>query len=254
MPIIKDYQSSLPLFDSNIAEQKKQEALHQVEENANPEWIKAAKYAVKRVAEKLPFFTSDDVWLYLDKIKAPDTHNPAAMGAIMKWVASNDLGEATGKHKPSIRTTTHKRQLMIWKSKLCATDTWDDVRSPDETQTIIIKESNTDELTINKLITESHATAKSKGWWDEEINIGEKVALMHSELSEALEEYRSHGEKKLYKRESDGKPEGFIFELADTIIRIADLCGKLDLNLEKALQIKMKFNKTRPYRHGNKKI
>ena len=121
----------------------------------------------------------------------------------------------------------------------------DDVQSPDETQT--------NELTIKKLITESHNTARLKGWWDEEVNIGEKIALMHSELSEALEEYRSHGEKKLY-RGPDGKPEGFIFELADTIIRIADLCGKLDLNLEKALQIKMEFNQTRPYRHGNKKI
>ncbi len=121
----------------------------------------------------------------------------------------------------------------------------DDVQSPDETQT--------NELTIKKLITESHTTARSKGWWDEEVNIGEKIALMHSELSEALEEYRSHGEKKLYKG-PDGKPEGFIFELADTIIRIADLCGKLDLNLEKALKIKMEFNQTRPYRHGNKKI
>ena len=121
----------------------------------------------------------------------------------------------------------------------------DDVQSPDETQK--------NELTIKKLITESPATARSKGWWDEEVNIGEKIALMHSELSEALEEYRSHGEKKLYKG-PDGKPEGFIFELADTIIRIADLCGQLDLNLEKALQIKMEFNQTRPYRHGNKKI
>ena len=121
----------------------------------------------------------------------------------------------------------------------------DDVQSPDKTQT--------NELTIKKLITESHTTARSKVWWDEEVNIGEKIALMHSELSEDLEEYLSQEEKKLY-RGPDGKPEGFIFELADTIIRIADLCGKLDLNLEKALQIKMEFNQTRPYRHGNKKI
>ena len=77
---------------------------------------------------------------------------------------------------------------------------------------------------------------------------------MHSEVSEALEEYRSHGEQKQYIRESDGKPEGFIFELADTVIRIADLCGELELDLEEALRTKMKFNQTRPYRHGNKKI
>ena len=73
-------------------------------------------------------------------------------------------------------------------------------------------------------------------------------------MSEALEAYRDHGEKEMYRRKSDGKPEGFIFELADTVIRIADLCGKLDLELDKAIDLKMKFNKTRPYRHGNKNI
>ena len=109
-------------------------------------------------------------------------------------------------------------------------------------------------ITINALISESFQNAKDKGWWDQELNIGEKLALIHSEISEALEEYRSHGEQKQYIRESDGKPEGFVFELADTIIRIADLCGGLELDLEKALRTKMNFNLTRPYRHGNKKI
>lgn len=109
-------------------------------------------------------------------------------------------------------------------------------------------------LTISTLISESHQTSKDKGWWDQEINVGEKLALIHSEVSEALEEYRSHGEQKQYLRESDGKPEGFVFELADTVIRIADLCGELELDLEKALLTKMEFNHTRPYRHGNKKI
>ena len=254
MPFIKDTTETLPLFDEGIAEQKKQEALDQVESNANPEWVQAARAAVKRVAENKPYFTSDDVWIELEQNSTITTHNPAAMGAVMKFVQSSKLGEATGKHKPSIRTKTHKRQLMIWKSNLCATDTWDDIRPTNEAQTIVIKEPNTDELTIKKLIAESNTTAKSKGWWDKEINVGEKLALIHSEISEALEEYRSHGEKKLYKRETDGKPEGFVFELADTMIRIADLCGELDLDLTRALEIKMKFNKTRPYRHGDKKI
>jgi len=115
-------------------------------------------------------------------------------------------------------------------------------------------EEGSTSLTINALISESHQTAKDKGWWDQELNIGEKLALIHSEISEALEEYRSHGKYLQYTRESDGKPEGFVFELADTVIRIADLCGELDLDLEKALRTKMNFNRTRPYRHGNKKI
>ena len=42
-------------------------------------------------------------------------------------------------------------------------------------------------------------------------------------------------------------------ELADAIIRIADMCGAYGLDLEEALTKKMEYNKSRPYRHGGKK-
>jgi len=45
-------------------------------------------------------------------------------------------------------------------------------------------------MTIETLIAESNQTAKSKGWWDDpDRNIGEILALIHSEVSEALEVY-----------------------------------------------------------------
>ena len=111
-------------------------------------------------------------------------------------------------------------------------------------------------LTINDLIQISHNTAKEKGWWDDSNrNVGELLALIHSEIGEALEVYRIKGKDGLKEiwEDDKGKPEGFVTELADVIIRIADLCGEFNLDLESTLIRKMEFNKTRPYRHGNKK-
>lgn len=94
---------------------------------------------------------------------------------------------------------------------------------------------------INELIKECNCIAKSKGWWETERNDGELIALMHSELSEALEAMRNHGKK-----------EDLAEELADCCIRIFDYCGARDIDLEKALVKKMEYNKGRPYRHGKK--
>lgn len=100
---------------------------------------------------------------------------------------------------------------------------------------------NKEKHDIGKLIRKCHSIAKEKGWWDEERNDGELIALMHSELSEALEAMRSHGTK-------DNVAE----ELADCCIRIFDYCGARDIDLEKILLKKIEYNKTRPYRHGKK--
>jgi len=46
-------------------------------------------------------------------------------------------------------------------------------------------------MSLNQLAKEIHENAKAHGWWKEERTFGEIIALCHSELSEALEEYRS---------------------------------------------------------------
>ena len=113
-------------------------------------------------------------------------------------------------------------------------------------------------MEIKSVIHESHSTAIKKGWWDPPCRqIPELLALVHSEVSEALESYREIGPEQLNKmwyEETKGKPEGFTVELADIIIRIADMCGEFDLDLDKALAEKMAYNKTRSYRHGNKVV
>lgn len=118
---------------------------------------------------------------------------------------------------------------------------------------------------IPELIEEAHENAVAHGWWEGNNNIGMLIALMHSELSEALEELRNHHLPNELYFSGDGytapqptecckKPEGIPAELADVVIRIFDFCGAYKIDLEKAIKIKMAYNKTRPYKHGGKKI
>jgi len=109
-------------------------------------------------------------------------------------------------------------------------------------------------MELSQIQTEVHKLAKDNGWWiDADVKIvPEKLALIHSEISEALEEYRNGQLDHLYYRESDGKPEGFGVELADAIIRILDLCGYLGIDVGELVQLKHEYNKSRPFRHGGK--
>ena len=107
----------------------------------------------------------------------------------------------------------------------------------------------TNELTINELVEVAHYFAASKGFWDDEPNIGEKIALIHSELSEALEEMRAgHAPNETYF--IDGKPEGLPVELADVVIRVADLCGYYGIDLNAVVHRKLNYNRHRPTKHG----
>ena len=111
-------------------------------------------------------------------------------------------------------------------------------------------------MTIHELVANAHANSLSKGWWDDKSdNFPEKLMLIVAEAAEAMEEYRNtHSDSELngvyYVQ---GKPEGFPVELADVVIRVADLCGRLNIDLDHVIDLKMKYNETRPRRHGGKR-
>jgi len=131
---------------------------------------------------------------------------------------------------------------------------------------------------INDLKREVYATAREHGWWDDpNPNIGEKIALIHSEASEALEAVRDdvaplqaivyeypavfaaqHGLNtvSMYPDVDGtmGKPVGVASEMADIIIRVLDTCEHFGIPVTRALVEKHAYNKTRSHRHGDKRF
>lgn len=88
--------------------------------------------------------------------------------------------------------------------------------------------------------------ALNKGFWGKSDNIGEKIALIHSELSEALEAIRKNNPI------DDKCPEftSFSVELADAVIRIMDLSYHYGYDISNAIVAKIRYNTTRPPMHG----
>lgn len=103
-------------------------------------------------------------------------------------------------------------------------------------------------MNIAKTAVRVHQNSAEHGFWEEN-NIPTKLMLIVTEVAEAMEEYRL-GTPVQDVTYQNGKPEGFVIELADIIIRALDLSEHYGFDIERALKDKISYNETRPYKHG----
>lgn len=145
-------------------------------------------------------------------------------------------------------------------------------------------------MTINEMAEKAHQNAKSKGFYDDvemvlnelhpptsglkpmlyncarQAFIAQRLALIHSEVSEALEAARKgdiesvcHCTEAELSEMTDTEfashykeyfKDRFAAELAGTMIRLGDLAGWLGIDLEQAVELEMRYNSTRVHKHG----
>lgn len=128
-------------------------------------------------------------------------------------------------------------------------------------------------MMLNEVRDAIHVNSVAKGFWEEpNTNITEKIMLVVTELSEAVEAMRKLSKEDLISQIQGNSATIEAFDLygydhydfekfvkdsigdefADSIIRILDLCGRLGIDIEGHIKYKMEYNSTRPYLHGKK--
>lgn len=120
---------------------------------------------------------------------------------------------------------------------------------------------------INELGKKAHEINVKNGFYEGQKNTGEMIALIHSELSEALEADRAEIQNPVFDpyhildTEDDDEfkslfegciKDSFEDELADAMIRIMDLATYKNIDLENNIKAKMRYNSLREYKHGKK--
>lgn len=90
-------------------------AIDGVEANADTSWLDVARGVVRSIPIGLTF-TTDDVWRALARASVTvSTHEPRAMGAVMRGLQRDGVVVNTRTYQPSARPECHARPIPVWR-------------------------------------------------------------------------------------------------------------------------------------------
>lgn len=96
-------------------EDGKRDGMERARAHSNPEWWRVMLICVREVARRQPYFTTDDVERYRrEHYPNHTTHEPRAIGPLMKECAKLEYCRRTGDWFESTQRQCHRRPMMMW--------------------------------------------------------------------------------------------------------------------------------------------
>lgn len=104
------------LFDANLAQLAREDAISRVDEHAPVEWKEDALQRVRTLCDARHLFTTDAVWALLERDGVEPPHEPRAMGPVMLAAVRAGWCTNTGQYEKSVMTSNHRRPVAVYRS------------------------------------------------------------------------------------------------------------------------------------------
>lgn len=102
--------------NENLCDAVTNEAIERAGNHADLDWKIEARFALEACIAAYEYLTTDDVWQLLDERGVHSTHEPRAMGALIREQQKLRRITPTGRYKKSSRIECHNRPVMIWET------------------------------------------------------------------------------------------------------------------------------------------
>ena len=109
--------SARPVLDAKASKEARDEGIGRAEANAGQDWNDAMDMVVIEVAQRKPWFTSDDVVELADQKGIETPKEPRALGGVLRRAAIDRVCEKEPvPGVPTRRVSRHRAPLTVWRS------------------------------------------------------------------------------------------------------------------------------------------